>query len=145
MIAERIQAVIDQPDASPDELKATLKESLKLYNPTLDIYIPPSDKQTWNRFRNCASAVYEVTTDPVVSAKSKEELIISKNELAELVKDLQGEVNSLRGYKERYEALEKAQAPEYEKIVETYKTQLALVKANNLRLSAEVEKQKKVI
>lgn len=74
----------------------------------MDIYIPPQDKNTWKRFRNCTSAFYEVCTDPVISMQSQAELYISQSELRQYVIELEKELAEAKGYKERFEALEKS-------------------------------------
>jgi hypothetical protein len=69
-IVEAIKAGIEDEEIEKDALKDLLRQSLKLHTPDVDLYIPPKDRNTWMRFRNCTSAFYEVVTDPVVSLKS---------------------------------------------------------------------------
>jgi len=85
-----------------------LKEALKLHTPNIDLYIPPKDKNTWLRFRNCTSAFYEAVTDPVITMQSNAELLISQSELRLYLAELEKELNEHKSYKERFEALEKA-------------------------------------
>ena len=75
-IAASIQSAIDNPDASVDDLKATLRQAQKLYQPNIDLYVPPVDHKSWMRFRNSVSAFYEVCTNPVVSMNSQAEMYI---------------------------------------------------------------------
>jgi hypothetical protein len=50
-----------------DALKEILKKVMKHHTPLVDLYVPPKDKNTWMRFRNCTNAFYEVVTDPVTT------------------------------------------------------------------------------
>jgi hypothetical protein len=144
-IAASIQSAIDNPEASVDDLKATLKQAQKLYQPNIDLYVPPVDHKSWMRFRNSVSAFYEVCTNPVVSMNSQAEMYIKNQELKEHIAEIYGELEVANGYRERFEALEKSQAPEYEKILKTTKAQLTRERIEVVNLRAEVEKQKKVI
>jgi hypothetical protein len=56
-------------------LREVLKQARKLYMEPADIYIPPRDRNTWKRFRNCTSAFYEAVTDPINTVKSNAELL----------------------------------------------------------------------
>lgn len=76
-IVEMIKDGIAKEEVEVETLKELLRQSLKLHTPDADLYIPPKDKNTWMRFRNCTSAFYEVVTDPVVSLKSPAEIIVA--------------------------------------------------------------------
>lgn len=141
-IATRLQQAIDSEDMGKDEIKDILKEARKLYLPDLDLYIPPKDKNTWLRFRNCTNAFYEVVTDPVISMQSPAEILIANSDMRQYIGDLEREQNDLKMYKDRFEALEKSQAPEYEKIVATLKKQLAMSRQDGINLRTDIAKQK---
>jgi thiamine pyrophosphate-dependent acetolactate synthase large subunit-like protein len=94
---------------------------LELITPDTDLYVPPRDSKAWNRFRNGVNSFYEVVTDPAVSMKSIQEQLIVQSDLREEIKYLEYELGEVKPYKERFEALEKAQAPEYEKMMATLK------------------------
>lgn len=57
-------------------LREVLKEASKLYMKPANIYIPPKDRRTWERFRNSTNAVYESVTDPANTLKNNAELMI---------------------------------------------------------------------
>ena len=74
----------------------------------MDLYIPPKDKNTWMRFRNCTSAFYEVVTNPIVSMKSQAEIYVQNQEMKQYIEALEKEIGDNKSYKERFEALEKS-------------------------------------
>ena len=139
---EEIQAGIDNEEIEKDALKLLLKKSLSLHKADLDLYIPPRDKNTWMRFRNCTSAFYEVITNPVVSLKSQAEIFVQNQEMKSYIAELEKEIRDNKDYKELFEALEKSQAPEYEKILAQTKKQLAMSRQDAINLRTDIAKQK---
>lgn len=85
-----------------------LTQALDLSIPDMDLYVPPRDPKHWSRFRNGVNSFYEVVTDPAVSMKSIQELLITQSELKEEIKYLEYELGEVKPFKERFEALEKA-------------------------------------
>lgn len=122
-------------------MRAVLKEAQKLHIPDLDLYIPPKDKNTWLRFRNCTTAFYEVVTDPVISMQSPAELIITNSEMRLYISELEREAAENKTLKERLDALEKSQAPEYEKVTAVLKKQLVYARQDGINLRTDVAKQ----
>ena len=108
----------------------------------MDLFVPPRDPKAWNRFRNGINSFYEVVTDPAVSMKSVQELLIAQSELREEIKYLEYELGEAKPYKERFEALEKAQPPEYEKLLTTLKKQVSTFKEDALRAKNDLAKSK---
>lgn len=82
---EAIKAGIESEEIEKEELKELLRKSLSLHTPDVDIYIPPKDRNTWMRFRNCTSAFYDVVTDPVVSMKSSAEIFVANQEMKQYI------------------------------------------------------------
>jgi 3-polyprenyl-4-hydroxybenzoate decarboxylase len=81
---------------------------LRLHTPDMDLYIPPKDKNTWMRFRNCTNAFYEVVTNPIVSMKSQAEIYVQNQEMKQYIEALEKEISDNKSYKEKFEALEKS-------------------------------------
>ena len=76
--------------------------------------------------------------------KSIQELIIAQSDLKEEIKYLDYELGEAKPYKERFDALEKSQPPEYEKIIATLKKQLATFKDDSLRAKNDLAKSKQM-
>ena len=144
-IVESIKAGIENEEIEKEELKELLKKSLRLHTPDMDLYIPPKDKNTWMRFRNCTNAFYEVVTNPIVSMKSQAEIYVQNQEMKQYIEALEKEISDNKSYKEKFEALEKSQAPEYEKILATCKKQIAMARQDNINLRTDIVKQKQSI
>jgi hypothetical protein len=62
--------------------------------------------------------------------------------MKEEIKWLEYELSEVKPYKERFEALEKSQPPEYEKILATMKKQIATFKDDAMRAKNDVAKFK---
>lgn len=107
-IVQEIQSAIANVDLSVEAAKQVLKRALELNTPDMDLYVPPRDPKLWNRFRNGVNTFYEVVTDPAVSMKSVQELLLIQSDLREEIKYLEYELGEVKPYKERFEALEKA-------------------------------------
>lgn len=107
-IVDSIKAGIENEEIEKEELKELLKKSLRLHTPDMDLYIPPKDKNTWMRFRNCTNAFYEVVTNPIVSMKSQAEIYVQNQEMKQYIEALEKEISDNKSYKERFEALEKS-------------------------------------
>lgn len=141
-IVEAIKAGIEDEEIEKDALKDLLRQSLNLHTPNVDIYIPPKDRNTWMRFRNCTSAFYEVVTDPVVSMKSSAEIFVANQEMKQYILELEKDIAENKSYKERFEALEKSQGPEFDKLFVTQKKQIAMARQDNINLRTDIAKQK---
>ena len=91
----------------------------------MDIYVPPRDKNSWSRFRDCVSSFYEVVTDPSHTMQSLSETQIALTESHHYIRELERELADHKSYKERFEALEKAQTDkDYETVLSATKKQL---------------------
>ena len=73
-IAARIEAAVADESLDAAALRDVLKQAGTLYMKPANIYIPPKDRNTWNRLRNSISAFYESVTDPANSMKNVTEL-----------------------------------------------------------------------
>lgn len=62
--------------------------------------------------------------------------------MRQYISELEREQTDLIKYKERFEALEKSQPPEYEKITATLKKQLAMSRQDGINLRTDIAKQK---
>jgi hypothetical protein len=71
--------------------------------------------------------------------------LIAQSELREEIKYLEYELGEAKPYKERFEALEKAQPPEYEKLLITLKKQVSTFKEDALRAKNDLAKSKQMI
>jgi chromosome segregation ATPase len=58
------------------------------------------------------------------------------------IAELEKEIRDNKNYKELFEALEKSQAPEYEKILTQTKKQLAMSRQDAINLRTDIAKQK---
>ena len=110
-----------------------------------DIYIPPKDRNTWRRFRGCINSFYEAVCDPCNTVQDNAELMMQNSELKLYVQNLESKIEDTKKIKERFEALEKSQAPEYEKILATTKKQLENARRDLMNQRSENVKQKKAI
>ena len=120
-ILDEIKSAISNVDLTIEAAKQVLTKALELSTPDMDLFVPARDPKLWNRFRNGVNSFYDVVTDPAVSMRSVQELLLVQSELKEEIKFLEYELGEVKPYKERFEALEKAQPPEYEKTMATLK------------------------
>ena len=141
-VIQEIKAAIANVDLTVEAAKQLLTTALELHTPDMDLFVPPRDPKAWNRFRNGVNSFYEVVIDPAVSMKSVQELLIAQSELREEIKYLEYELGEAKPFKERFEALEKAQPPEYEKLMTTLKKQVSTFKEDALRAKNDLAKSK---
>ena len=81
--------------------------------PVADLYVPPADRNTWKRFRTAVSSFFDIVTDEMTTLDSKDELLMMMSELKAEKEELNTELEEMRNFKDRFEALEKDAGPEY--------------------------------
>jgi FtsZ-binding cell division protein ZapB len=72
----------------------------------VDLYVPPTDRNTWKRFRTAVSSFFDIVTDEMTTLQSKDELLMTISELKFERDDLDRELEEMKNYQDRFEALE---------------------------------------
>lgn len=112
--------LLDQAeDFNVEAAKALLKETLDVVSPKplSELYIPPADCQAWNRFRTSMGTFFDIVTDEMVTMEDRDSLLLKINEQKEDMQALEKEMEEMREYKKRFEALEKDAGPDYLKTI----------------------------
>lgn len=85
--------------------------------PLTELYIPPGDRNAWSRFRVSMGTFFDIVTDEMVTMEDRDTLLQRINEQKEDLAALEKELEEMRNYKDRFEALEKDAGPDYQKAV----------------------------
>jgi len=62
---------------SNEKLKELLKDTLDVITPKplTELYIPPSDRNTWGRFRCSMGTFFDIVTDEMVTMEDRDSLL----------------------------------------------------------------------
>ena len=115
----KVQDALSDEALTLEAARAVLAQTAEVLKPRkdVDLYVPPAERNTWKRFRTAVSSFFDIVTDEMTTLQSKDELLMMLSELKVERDDLDRELEEMRNFKDRFEALEQDAGPEYAKII----------------------------
>lgn len=101
---QEISAQITQALSKDDLTLQEAKDLLALTagslqpKPLTDLYVPPANRNTWKRFRSCASSFFDIVTDEMTTLDTKDELLMLISELKAEKEELSTELDEMRDF-----------------------------------------------
>jgi len=143
----KVQSALSDEALTLEAARAILVQAAEALKPRkdVDLYVPPAERNTWKRFRTAVSSFFDIVTDEMTTLQSKDELLMMLSELKVERDDLDRELEEMRNFKDRFEALEQDAGPEYAKIIAQKQKEIDKQKKLTKDIRADFSLQKKQV